>query len=159
MTPGSAAQIAVRKMVATDIEEVMVIAAGLRDAPHWPQSAYLAALDPILAPRRIASVAVNEQTCRIVGFAVVSLQAPQAELESIAVRDEAHRQGIGSRLLAHLEDDLRAAAVNEIWLEVRASNRAGTAFYLAHGWKQSGRRSRYYADPEEDAILMSRMIR
>ena len=159
MMPGSAAPMTIRKMIAVDLEEVMAIAAGLRDAPHWPQSAYISALEPTSTPRRIALVAVNEQSGRMAGFAVASLQPPQAELESIAVREEAHRQRIGSRLLAKLEDNLRAAAVSELWLEVRASNHRAIAFYRVCGWTQSGLRSRYYADPEEDAILMSHLIR
>ena len=157
--PGSAAPMTIRKMVAVDLEQVMAIAAGLRDAPHWPQSAYITALDPTSTPRRIALVAVNEQSGRMAGFAVASLHPPQAELESIAVREEVHRQGIGSRLLAQLEDELRAAAVSELLLEVRDSNHTATAFYRVLGWKQSGLRSRYYADPEEDAIVMSHLIR
>lgn len=157
--PGSAAPMTIRKMVAVDLEQVMAIAAGLRDAPHWPQSAYITALDPTSTPRRIALVAVNEQSGRMAGFAVASLQPPQAELESIAVLQEAHRQRIGSRLLAKLEDNLRAAAVSELLLEVRASNHTAIAFYRVRGWRQSGLRSRYYADPEEDAILMRHLIR
>jgi ribosomal-protein-alanine N-acetyltransferase len=102
---------------------------------------------------------VNDEFDSIAGFSVASLLPPRAELESIAVGLDEQRQGIGSKLLAVLIGELRAAAVSQFLLEVRASNRAGIAFYLAHGWEQSGLRPRYYADPEEDAILMSRSLR
>jgi len=159
MKPGSASSFTVRKMIAADVEQVMAISAGLRNAPHWPQSAYIAALDPTSNPSRIALVAVNDEFDSIAGFSVASLLPPRAELESIAVGLDEQRQGIGSKLLAVLIGELRAAAVSQFLLEVRASNRAGIAFYLAHGWEQSGLRPRYYADPEEDAILMSRSLR
>ena len=149
------AQPQIRKMQAADIPEIVTIAAGLRDAPHWPHSAYLAALDPGSAPQRIGMVAANNPAGDLVGFVVASLIPPQAELESIAVRSDEQRRGIGSKLFARLVDELRAADVRELMLEVRASNHTAIAFYEGHGWLQSGLRPRYYADPEDDAILMS----
>jgi [ribosomal protein S18]-alanine N-acetyltransferase len=154
----SAAAVAIRQMRAADIDQVMAIADSLKDAPHWPASAYMAALDQSGTPRRMALVAANEPAGGIVGFAVASLLPPQAELESIAVRLDAQRQGIGSQLLRALTGELKAAGINEFLLEVRASNHAGLAFYQSHGWQRAGVRPRYYADPEEDAVLMSRML-
>jgi ribosomal-protein-alanine N-acetyltransferase len=154
MSANPAAFFTVRKMAAADIDQVMALASTLNDAPHWPQSAYIAALQPSSTPRRIAIVAANA-TGDIAGFAVASLLPPQAELESIGVRANFQRQGIGTKLLSHLIDELKAAAVSEILLEVRASNHTGNAFYLAHGFRQIGLRPRYYAEPEDDAILMS----
>lgn len=149
------AQLQIRKMRAADVPQIVSIAAGLKEAPHWPQSTYLSVLDPASTPRRIALVAVSNASGNIAGFAVASLIPPQAELESIAVRSDEQRHGIGSKLLSSLVGELRAAAISEFTLEVRASNSTGIAFYQAHGWKQSGLRPRYYADPQDDAILMS----
>jgi ribosomal-protein-alanine N-acetyltransferase len=43
-------------MTPADIDRVMEIAACLKEAPHWPRSAYLAALEPKAALRRVALV-------------------------------------------------------------------------------------------------------
>jgi [ribosomal protein S18]-alanine N-acetyltransferase len=142
-------------MIGADLERVMAIAAALKDAPNWPRTSYLAAIDPVSVPRRIALVAADNASGDVVGFAVAGVVAPEAELESIAIRLDEQRKGYGSKLLGCLVEELRAAAVNEFTLEVRASNRAGIAFYRGQGWHHSGLRPRYYADPEEDAILMS----
>ena len=158
MSTNSAAFFTVRKMVAADIGPIMAIASTLKDAPHWPQSDYVAALDPSSTPHRIAVVAANAAG-DVAGFAIASLLPPQAELETIAVQAEAQRQGIGTKLLSHLIDELKAAAVSEILLEVRASNHTGNAFYRVHGFRQTGLRPRYYAEPEDDAILMSLLLR
>ena len=91
---------------------------------------------------------------RVVGFAVAGLMAPEAELETIAVVAEAQRRGVGGRLLRALVEELRAEQVTELILEVRASNRKAQGFYRAQGFKETGRRPGYYADPEEDAVLM-----
>ncbi len=54
----------------------MAIAASLPEAPHWPQSAYLDALNPESTPRRIALVAAGSGSRRgVQGFAVASLVA------------------------------------------------------------------------------------
>lgn len=148
------AEIAIRPMRAADIPRVREIADALPAAPHWPERAYLAALDPEARPRRIALVAVLPQSGTAMGFAIASLLPPQAELETIAVAAEAQRRGIAQRLLAALATELKRSDVTEVLLEVRASNAPALAFYAALGFGESGRRPRYYADPEEDAILL-----
>jgi ribosomal-protein-alanine N-acetyltransferase len=41
-------------------------------------------------------------------------------------------------------------------LEVRASNQSAIGLYLKHGFEEVGRRKNFYADPQEDAIIMTR---
>jgi ribosomal-protein-alanine acetyltransferase len=91
---------------------------------------------------------------QVLGFAVASLLAPEAELETIAVAPRFQRRGFGALLLREVAAELRKEHVREVLLEVRASNRAALGFYRAQGFEKSGRRERYYADPEEDAVLM-----
>lgn len=145
-------------MTVADLEQVMEIAASLPDAPRWPQSAYLKALNPIAPPRRIALVAAIAaavpQPGDIHGFAVASLLPPQAELETIAVAAASQRRGLGQRLFDGIARVLGAAGVGEMLLEVRASNRSAQEFYRSLGFVETGRRLRYYDDPVEDAIVL-----
>ena len=141
-------------MRAGDVEAVLTLAAALNDAPHWSASVYLGALDLDRSPKRIALVAECGQPDGVVGFAVASVLPPQAELESIAVRADQQRRGIGRLLMDELVSELSAVAVSEILLEVRASNCAACNFYTSGGWRQTGTRARYYSNPEDDAILM-----
>lgn len=138
-----------------DIGAVSELAASLSDAPSWPAGVYLAALDPNRLPKRIVLVAETGDSAVLSGFAVASMVPPQAELESIAVRADQQRQGIGRMLLNELVNELAAAAVSEMLLEVRASNDVARDFYASSGWRQTGSRARYYSNPEDDAILMS----
>lgn len=151
MKPG----IVIRRMTASDLECVLAIADQLPRAPHWPQSAYLNAINPESAPRRIALVAAGSQPGPILAFAVASLLPPQAELETIAVATESQRHGLGESLFRALAAELKAAQVGELQLEVRASNRPALAFYQALGFVKTGIRPGYYADPKEDAVLLS----
>ena len=156
----STAGVRLRRMTESDLEQLMAIAASLRDAPHWPATAYLAVLKLDSTPRRIALVAEQQvngesQNNRILGFLIAVLIPPQAELETIAVSVVAQRRGIGRRLFFAMDQELRTAGVSEVLLEVRASNRPALCFYRSLGWSETSRRPRYYADPEEDAVLMS----
>jgi ribosomal-protein-alanine acetyltransferase len=90
----------------------------------------------------------------VVGFAIAAVVAPEAELETIAVAAEGQRRGVGGLLLRALVDELKTEQVSELHLEVRASNQVALGFYCQQGFKEAGRRPRYYADPEEDAVLM-----
>lgn len=154
--------IKIRPMDAADLAQVQAIAESLPGAPHWPQAAYRNAIDseiePDSTPRRIALVVIGNgagpQPGFVLGFAIVSLLPPQAELETIAVAPASQRQGLGQFLFHALASQLQAAGISEILLEVRSSNRPALAFYQLLGFAQTGLRPGYYADPIEDAVLM-----
>ena len=146
--------VAIRRMTAADLAQTQAIAARLAEAPHWPPSAYLSAIDPDAAPRRIALVAADRQSGSILAVAVASILLPEAELETIAVAPECQRRGIGRQILTALMDELKAAGVHELLLEVRSSNLAAIALYRALGFVPCGLRPSYYLDPVEDAVLM-----
>jgi ribosomal-protein-alanine N-acetyltransferase len=148
-------EIIIRRMTASDLDRVLAIAENLPQAPHWPRPAYLNAINPESTPRRIALVAADLVPGSVLGFAVASLLPPQAELETIAVAPENQRQRLGQYLFQALAAELQAAAVSELLLEVRASNQPALAFYQSLGFAKIGVRPGYYADPKEDAVLMS----
>ena len=135
--------------------QAIALAGSLNHAPHWPRMTYLDVLNPEWMPRRIALVVEDVKTRAVVGFAVASLTAPQAELETIAVAAPIQRRGVGRGLLAVLVEELAQAGVQEVLLEVRASNHAAQGFYRSLGFSETGLRPRYYADPIEDAVLMA----
>jgi ribosomal-protein-alanine N-acetyltransferase len=141
-------------MTPADLDRVMEIAESLKEAPQWPRSAYLAALDPEAAPRRIALVVEEPAACMVAGFAVASLLPPEAELEIIAVAPTAQRRGLARQLFFSLATELRTAEVIGVMLEVRATNQPALEFYRRLGFVETGHRPRYYHDPVEDAILM-----
>ncbi|MGB8032100.1 MAG: GNAT family N-acetyltransferase [Terracidiphilus sp.] len=141
-------------MTAADVPRVMEIAASLPEAPHWPESSYLDALNPESMHRRIAMVAAGSQPELVEGFTVASLLPPQAELELIAVSAGSQRQGLGRILFDSMVNELNTAGVLEIVLEVRGSNHNALSFYRSAGFGQIGLRRAYYVDPIEDAVLM-----
>jgi tRNA threonylcarbamoyladenosine biosynthesis protein TsaB len=151
----SSDEILVRQMCGMDLDAVMEITARLKELPQWTRANYQAALNAEAVPRRMALAAIGpEPEFRLRGFAVASLMPPQAELETIAVAAEYQRRGVARKLFEELADKLPLAGVTEVDLEVRASNQPAIGFYRRLGFKETGRRLRYYIDPVEDAVLM-----
>lgn len=147
--------ILVRQMCGMDLDAVMEITARLKELPQWTRANYQAALNAEAVPRRMALAAIGpEPEFQLMGFAVASLTAPRAELETIAVAAEYQRRGVARKLFDELADKLPLAGATEIHLEVRASNQAALGLYRRLGFKETGRRPRYYHDPVEDAVLM-----
>jgi [ribosomal protein S18]-alanine N-acetyltransferase len=151
----SPAAVQIRRITPADLDRVTEIAQTLDHAPQWPHAAYVAALDPLSTPHRIALVATSSDTGTVVGFAVASLLSPHAELETIAVAMEAQRRGVAQQLFGAMIAILKRESISEVILEVRPSNQAALAFYRAQGFAETGRRRSYYADPVEDAVLLA----
>jgi len=145
----------IRRMERADLDRVVVIEQSLKDAPHWPLIAYLTALDENSVPRRVCLVAEDLETGIVAGFAVACAIGLQAELETIAVAAREQRRGTGKQLMDVVVEKLKLEGVREIVLEVRASNQPALAMYQSFGFRKTGRRPRYYADPVEDAVLLS----
>ena len=150
-------EVRTRLMVPADIPSVIAIGTSLPDAPHWQGGVYQDMADPARIPARICLVAEDSER-RLVGFGVMVLIPPHAELEAIAVAEERQRRGIAGILLSNLLTTLKRLDITEVILEVRESNRAAQAFYRASGFVETARRRGYYADPQEDALLMRREV-
>jgi ribosomal-protein-alanine N-acetyltransferase len=146
-------EVRVRRMTEADVDAVMALAFGLAAAPQWPPEAYWAVLNPEATPERIALVAETD-AAGLVGFAIASVIAPEAELESIGVTQKFQRMGVAGRLFAGLKGELVSMDVREVLLEVRGSNAGALSLYRALGFSETGRRSGYYAHPTEDAVQM-----
>ena len=74
----------------------------------------------------------------------------------IAVLPAARGRGYGRDLMEILAEYARANRVDEISLEVRASNAAAISLYKSYGFKIEEVRKRYYSNPVENALIMWR---
>ena len=81
---------------------------------------------------------------------------PQADVMNVAVSPALRRRGIARALFAELER--RLPEIEELFLEVRASNSGAIALYRTLGFEQVGRRPNYYLDPREDALILRKEL-
>lgn len=97
---------------------------------------------------------VMEEAGRLVGYA--GLRAPlgvrDADIQTIAVAATARGGGRGRTLLTALLDEAHRRGVRDVFLEVRADDPVAQGLYASEGFREIGRRPRYYHDV--DAIVM-----
>ena len=100
---------------------------------------------------------VLADTHRIGAHAVMQITAGEAHLLNLCVARDLQGNGYGRLLLGHLLALVRRRHAMAMFLEVRPTNEAAKALYLAEGFAEVGRRPRYYPaeDGREDALVMS----
>ena len=115
----------------------------------WSDSAIREALG---MPGALALVA--ELSDRIVSYCLSRRVSTSAEVLTIGTEGGARRLGIARRIMEELMDRLATEGVEEIWLEVRESNRGALQLYHAMGFRPAGMRRAYYRSPTEDALVL-----
>ena len=119
----------------------------------WSEKAILKTLEQ---PNTICLMA--EKAGRAAGYLLAYTAADEAEIARIAVVKELQRQGVARSLLNELETFCKSGEIRKILLDVRAGNSAARALYTKTGFVEDGIRQRFYDNPMEDAILMSRPV-
>lgn len=153
----------VRSALPADLPAILAIAGQSPEAPCWPSSAWAAFLTPELsAPPLVRTCLVAESEESILGFAAASAlldgQENRCGLESVAVAPAARRRGVASVLLQQILLWAEAQGARQLALEVRAGNAPALALYQRFGFHTEARRPRYYRDPEDDALLLTRGV-
>jgi ribosomal-protein-alanine N-acetyltransferase len=80
--------------------------------------------------------------------------ADELHLLNVATHPEERRGGCASRLLDHMLELGRRRGFRLVTLEVRRSNEAAQRLYRRFDFKSVGVRPSYYADNQEDAVVM-----
>jgi len=93
-----------------------------------------------------------ERDGQMVGFAGLMLVEYDAHVTTLAVRSEARRGGLGTRLMLHLIEAGLDRGAQNLTLEVRATNAGAQRLYNRFGLVAVGVRKNYYRD--DDAVIM-----
>lgn len=93
----------------------------------------------------------------LAGYVFCAFAAGELHVNKIATGETHRRHGIASYLMDEVLGFAQATLVEEIYLEVRVSNRPARAFYAGLGFREAGRRSRYYLDGEDALVLVRDM--
>lgn len=98
-------------------------------------------------------VAVSEEVVK--GYVCFWMFDNEIQLVNIAVHPDHRKQGIGYNLVSDVIDSGVRNGIRNLWLEVRPSNSAARSLYDKFGFREVGRRPKYYRDSNEDAIIMA----
>ncbi len=152
--------ISIERMSEHDLLEVVEIEeqSGLS---RWGWAAYYGELqganrDLMLVARQTLAAT---DALPIAGYIVARETAGELHINNFAVRSEFRRHGIGAMLLNQVLHEARQRKANAAFLEVRSTNYSAQALYEKCGFRAIARRTNYYSEPKEDAVVMSLDLR
>lgn len=89
---------------------------------------------------------------KVVGYMGLQIFSGEGYVTNVAVLPEYRRQGIAQKLISsQLENEM-----SFITLEVRESNLSAISLYKKMGFENVGIRPKFYSNPTENAIIMTK---
>lgn len=147
-----ATYVAIEKLCVSHIPEVVDLDLGSIH-PAWSETLFMAELETRESHSWVLSL-----RGRVTAYIVTRVSGDEAEILRIAVTPGARRLGYGSDLLALALEKLAEQGVRQVYLEVRSSNTPARSFYEAHRFQVAGKRTNYYSNPDEDALILRRTL-
>lgn len=152
--------IEIRRAQTQDVASIYSIQTECGLSP-WPRSAYESEVTRDDSVILVASTELDAAIGFILGRVLPGGNGSPtvAEIYNLGVREDFRRSGVGASLLEAFLDISRAFGVSQIFLEVRQSNIRAIRFYGSHGFKKTGERRNFYADPVENGDSMTLVLK
>lgn len=86
------------------------------------------------------------------GFLLGRIMGPEAEILTLGIHPDHRRQGHAAALVAAFELCAKDQGVEDMFLEVAATNKAAIALYERHGFREAGYRKDYYGGTNGEKV-------
>jgi ribosomal-protein-alanine N-acetyltransferase len=163
MSPGAEPRLVLRRMLAADLDAVVEVE---RAAHRYPWSADLIRREldhdwstVLLALASVEDPTKGQEISRLAGHIIFWLVHDEIHILNVATHPDFRRRGYARAMMLAAEEKGRPRGAALSTLEVRKSNEAALELYRSLDYRQVGLRPRYYADDEEDAIVMLKDLR
>jgi ribosomal-protein-alanine N-acetyltransferase len=93
---------------------------------------------------------------RLAGFCSCWIVADELHVNTLVIDLPYRQRRLGVGLMQWVMDEAARRGAARATLEVRESNEAARRLYASLGFEVVARRSRYYSQPEEDALILWR---
>jgi len=143
-------EVRLRPMRWWDIADVAAIERDVFTADPWSEAGFWSELAGVPATRLYL---VAEDSSGVVGYAGLVAVAHEADVQTLAVRADRQRHGVGARLLEELLAEADRRDCSQVLLEVDADNAAAQQLYTRRGFERISVRRGYYG-PSRDAVVM-----
>ncbi|MFC1601996.1 ribosomal protein S18-alanine N-acetyltransferase [Pseudomonadota bacterium] len=146
-------QLHLRPMQNDDVEEVMAVE---RLAYEFPWT--IGNMRDCLKSSYCCWVYLQDE--RIIGYAVMSVAAGEANILNLCIHPDMQGRGLGRKLMEQMLMLAHQQQADTVFLELRVSNRVASGLYDAVGFNEMGVRRNYYPAKKgrEDAILMAKVL-
>jgi len=142
-------EIIIRKAQFTDIGSVLEI--EQESIGSWTYDQFLQELK-----LEFSIFLIAELQNSVAGYLIAWKVSDEIQLNSIAVKKDLRKKGIGNRLLSELTLNDSEKKYSSIFIEVRSRNSDAVNFYTDNGFTKTGVRKNYYND--DDALLMEKKL-
>ncbi|MBE7086719.1 MAG: ribosomal-protein-alanine N-acetyltransferase [Clostridiales bacterium] len=141
----------IREFTVQDIKSVVELQSGsFKDG--WKENMLKSAFD---TGRAFGFLSVHNEG--VSGYVLLSALPPEADLETVFVKDVLRSQGVGTALLESAFLECKNRGVEKVFLEVRESNLNAINLYKKFGFKHLSVRKKYYPDGE-NALVMQKEL-
>ena len=147
--PVSDLGIAIQPMRRRHLKAVVAIEQQVFPTP-WSLSLYLSELAMGSSRAYFVAMAGSE----VVGYAGLMLAVGEGHVTTIGVSPRWQRHGIGRKMMLELAETAVRRGAEDLTLEVRVANTGAQALYHEFGFAPAGIRKNYYAEVNEDALIM-----
>ena len=146
-------EMAIDSIESGDINDIVLMEQEIfSDA--WPREAFL---DILADPGTVGLISRWSGT--IIGYAIYNIQLGEAHLANIAVSPNFRGKSIAKNLLSYILKAVKTAGCENIFLDVRPSNKTAIALYEKFGFIELYQNRNYYNSPSEDALVMVKNLR
>ena len=142
----------IRKMTLSDLDEIMEIEKEAFN-DHWKRSDF----EYELNENEFSHMVVFEEENKVIGMLGYYILFDDAQITTIAVRENCRGKRIASQLMEYLIEDCNRKECSVLSLEVRKSNQKAINLYNKFEFVEMNIRKGYYEDGE-DAIFMMRAL-
>jgi len=97
---------------------------------------------------------VMEEEGKLIGYGGFWKILDEGHVTNIAIQEAYRGRGLGKRLIKAMMTTAKDMNIQRVTLEVRESNEIALKVYTTLGFYIEGKRSRYYTNPSEDALIM-----
>ena len=145
-------RITIESMQTGDLDQVMEIEKACYANP-WTRGGFETEL-----ARSVTVSLVMKEAESTVAYLIFWLLQEEIHVLNLAVRPDQRGLGLGRFFLEYMFDWGKKIGVRKAFLEVRASNKAARWLYEKTGFLKVGLRENYYAEENEDALLLARYL-
>lgn len=144
--------ISFRAVVIEDIDTLIAIERSAYDNP-WTYGNFK---DSIENPNTLASVIILDN--KIIGYFVATVAFDASDLLNICIHPLQQRRGLGQQLFQNFAKQVKNQGVDQVFIEVKESNKSALVFYQRLGFEEIDQRKKYYSNGENAKILRLKII-
>jgi ribosomal-protein-alanine N-acetyltransferase len=145
-------------MQVEDVPAVMSIEQASFSNP-WPKEAFIEEIrkNAFSHPTIACPRASRERI--VCGYLIPWIVFEELHIQNVAVHPLHRGRGLGRHLVEEALEIGKRSGCRVALLEVRESNAIARALYVSMGFREAGKRNKYYSHPQEHAIIYQKSLK